>query len=330
MRVFIDANIYLQLFGPSGDEADYIGKLIKLIRAKKIFVVFPRITQYEVLRDMENIYDVKFKRSKKKKPESPGAIEEEGDELRKIYAKHTASYEEAVAKDVSQLETKYRVVKKNVIDKIFKDLRPLTEDYPETDELVRRAHLRRLKGYPPGKGPHMGDELAWEILLEHCVDDDLTIIAKDLDWVDKISEKLEFHSLLREEWEGKTKKKIRLLNILGEFIKEFPEGKNITSENIEVEEQRIPQYYGGTSPYGITGLTGPTGPSGVTGLPDPYIIGSYRGDTGYGSVSLSHPVSRVVPWAWCYSCNNYFSNISLDRLCPTCGLPTLQATMFPG
>lgn len=68
MRVFIDTNIYSKLFTPAGDQSDYIGKLVKLINDKRIAIVFPKITQSELLRNIGDTNEIisEYKRNLEK------------------------------------------------------------------------------------------------------------------------------------------------------------------------------------------------------------------------------------------------------------------------
>ncbi|MFZ2024802.1 MAG: PIN domain-containing protein [Microgenomates group bacterium] len=330
MRVYIDANIYLQLFGPAGDKADYIGKIIKLIKAGDVVVIFPKITQNEVFRNIGSIYDQKLQKTKVKKSELQDVDEDDNDDIRRIKNKHIQICQESVTKDLAIFREEYQKTKQSVFNSIFKDLRFQTDDFPETDELVSKANFRHIKGYPPGKGPHIGDELAWEILLTNCLDDDLTIIATDPDWRDKTSEKLILNMFLREEWEQKTKKKIILQNSLGEFISQYPKVGKIKKEDIEAEERMntIP-FYRETMLYGLTGTTGPTGPTGIagtemmTGATGPtgfYQIGTIKGDTGISGTSVNLGTLRPVR---CLNCNRSYYDMPSGGVCPECGLPTL-------
>lgn len=324
MKVFIDTNTYLQLFTPSGDQADYIGKLIKLVDDKKISIIFPKIIQNELLRNIGDASDVisKYKtnldNSKAKEPKLHASFDEEArGKINKAYS--------LWSEGINELHENYQKLVDDLKKRIFEEYKQKTIDFPETETLVQRAYFRKLKGYPPGKGHHLGDQLSWEILLENCADEDLTIVSDDSDWIDKTNKtELNLNQILEEEWAKKGSKKVKIFDSLGKFIKQYPEGEKITEEDINKEKQKPffngypyflnPQSVG--TPSLVSGpsigtylATGPAGPSILSGSPA-FLPKSTQGYVDSGS---------VVKTMECPECREIIMYTNIDNPCPNCG-----------
>jgi rRNA-processing protein FCF1 len=106
-----------------------------------------------------------------------------------------------------------------------------------TDQAIDRAHRRKLLGNPPCSPDKysVGDEVIWELLLEH-MKDDLIVVTKDHTYRDNLS-------LLREEYQQRTGK--TLLLVTEEFSEALKAiGQVPTKELIEAEkkEQELPPF----------------------------------------------------------------------------------------
>jgi hypothetical protein len=314
MKVFIDTNIYLKLFTPAGDQADYIGKLIALVKDRKnnVDIVFPKIIQNELSRHISDANE--YKKNLETATVAKPALKDEFDKLQ--IEKIQKAYD-SWRESIDELNKNYEESIKKVAERIFGEFRKNTIDFPEDEEFVKRAYFRKLKGYPPGKSNHIGDQLTWEILLANCNDDDVTIISVDSDWTNKTDHsKIELNKFLQEEWTGKSKKQIALFDSLGEFIKKFPEGSKITTQDIEKEKRPDLEYpwypvqSAGpiSSPASYTPFAGPTGPSGPRDV--------------YGTSTASGVSGSIYSSVMCLQCGNIYVpalSIYTRSICPFCG-----------
>lgn len=64
----------------------------------------------------------------------------------------------------------------------------------------------------------------------------MTVITRDSDFVEKRKGEEQLKTFLQKEWEGKTKKKIKLYVSLGEFINSFEKKKTVTDAIIKKEK----------------------------------------------------------------------------------------------
>ncbi len=313
MKVFIDANNYLSLYKPPGDGSNYLKTLLRLKKEGTISLVFLKVTQHEVRRNIgsrKDQYHKSFEKMKANQPKLDDSVSKTVKEkIDKLYSEWIAVLE--------QEKKDYSATVDKINGEIFTTYKSQTTDYPEDVDLVRAAYYRKLKGYPPGKGPHLGDWLSWEILLKNCVDDDLVIISQDNDWRDDLNlEKSLIHPFLNEEWKQKTGKTLSLYKYIGDFLRKFPEGKDISSSDIENEKTfaRSPlpiypalAYEPASTPWIL--CTTPT-----------YVIGGI----GTSGPSVSHVASdNLNMWPgqanWCSVCNYYLGVVSFGRFCPNCG-----------
>jgi len=127
---------------------------------------------------------------------------------------------------------------------------------------LKKAYYRKIKGDPPGKKDHVGDELVWEMLLQYCKDkdNDLSIVTQDLRWQEMMpdSEDKALSIILEEEWGNSSRGKISLFSTVGEFINEFTGKRKVSREEIALEKQSgIPLVYRGDDKKRATIFTPP-------------------------------------------------------------------------
>src|SRR5216684_2013215 len=193
MKVFIDTNVYINFIRTSGEKLKSLDEIGKLIKSGEISLVFPRITLDELIRNIPGEALAYQKNIEQQLPKQPAfAVSINKKRREKIDKIHKEYLEE-----LKLLKQHYLKSVKIVEKKIIEDLWQLATKLEDTPGLIERAHARKIKGNPPGKGQHIGDELEWELLLENCSDDDLTIITFDGDWFNLLgSKKTEIHPLL--------------------------------------------------------------------------------------------------------------------------------------
>ena len=235
MKVFIDTVIYKRLFEGNSPSEEYFNKLENLVKNKKFSLIFPKITRNEVHRALRKLLKVKEKEQKFTFPPKHYF----DSKARENFSKIEEEYEKEWKSEYEKMIKRNLNIKKKMAKKLFNSFHKLTLDYPETKELWRLARERKIKRYPPGKtSDPLGDELAWEIILKHCVDDDLIIVSGDSDWQDLTDPKSsKINPLLLEEWKNKkTGKKLELLKDLGDLIAKFT--KDYKKPEKEVEKEK--------------------------------------------------------------------------------------------
>lgn len=284
--LFIDANIYLHFIRPSNENIKSLDELEKLVNDKQILLIFPKITKNEFLRNISFIALNHQKIIDERVPPTPNLKEPE---ILEVYKTHIES--------LKRLSSLYLQSVKSLRQRIIK-LQKLGEELNETEGVLRKAYYRKIKGDPPGKKDHIGDELVWEMLIQYCKDKDydLSIVTQDLRWGEIMSDSEDktLSLILKEEWESATKGKISIFKTIGDFINDFTGKKKIPKEDIELEKQGgIPLVYRGDVDKGITFFT-PTNLGVVSPISTP-------------SVSQWQPVTVFggTETVQCYSCGRW-------------------------
>lgn len=287
MRLFIDTNIYLSFIECSEEKFGSLGRLLELMKQKKFSLIFPSITQEELLRNVDKVWlgyiETLSQIYPLKKPKLAVSIEDD-----------------RIIKEIESLYKKWKQVllklKKNYLNSVKKWRKEIDAiaknalSIDENDEIIDKAIKRRWKGSPPsGKGP-IGDEIEWEILINLCIDDDLVVITNDPDWKSSVKSDNDFHPVLINEWKKKSKKKITLYTSIGEFIgaltREKVERKQIEKEKYVTE--KVDRYVRQADfSLGTTTSTATMSPSASASYSGPTIT-TYTTTT---STSPSYPVN---------------------------------------
>lgn len=308
MKVFIDANIYLDLVSNTSEQK--IEYIENLLRDKQIKLVFPRITEEEILRRLPEVAKLFWEDHIEKKAPASSLLKlpvaRLDPELKEIEEKR-----KAYMNKLGVLYKKYIQViddfKKRVIS-----LRLQAFLTPETSDEVKASWERQLRGNPPG-GNKIGDNLVWELLLKYCSDEELAIISNDPDWYDSFRSKKKknfLNPLLEDEW-SKNGKRITLYRSLGEFINKFTGRKTVSEE--EIKKERF-----------STGLL-----SAMASLPGPTLSGvSSNYVANLGTVSASASATGPVGFSdllgtaakFQLKCNNCLFDLQFrPSYCPKCG-----------
>lgn len=197
-KIFMDTNIFLGLYESSKDTIE-IFKDIEKLQSK---LVFSRQVYDEFLRNRDQIL-----RRLINGLETVNKVEMHSTSL----IQSSTEY-----KQLKEIKTDFNKVNQSLIQKIkemsvdnSKDpiFSQFTQLYNSTsvmriersDTLIHRAFLRKLAGNPPisSKKDTIGDEIIWESLLEHVVDD-LILISRD-------STYKEYSTFLIDEYRNRTK-----------------------------------------------------------------------------------------------------------------------------
>lgn len=139
MRVFIDAMIYIKYFSAALVQSKILQKIDQLIDEGEITLVFPEITYDEVYRNsIEEISDYKKKISSASliKNLPPSVLDS------KTYSDAQGLIEQLNEKIV-QLRKEYQDTMDKLME-IVESIKRKAEKLPEPEELIEKAHRRRL------------------------------------------------------------------------------------------------------------------------------------------------------------------------------------------
>jgi len=197
--LFIDANIYLRFYSYTEDTFDELEKLTALVETDKILVHLPEQIKSEVSRHREAEISRALKRFEQcaLKVEIPN------------FARHfpESANLQAQLKTVSEAKSKLteKINKEVMTDSLRADdligkLGLLAKTSSMSNDQLERAKLRCALGDPPGKRETLGDQIAWEILLDTVPEkSDLHIVTNDGDYYSKLNSD-EPHACLKSEW----------------------------------------------------------------------------------------------------------------------------------
>lgn len=217
MLVFIDANIFVSLLSRPDLLNSLLDAVIEKIKQDKIRNLLPLTTQSEIIRNITEASNRKLKSLEFK----PLSFNREESELKSKISKVNQEIEDHLNIKRKELNA----TKKRILDKIVKKIAPLSISPKETISLMNLAYCRKGKNFPPGKpGDKIGDQLAWEIILQDFQKEDTIIISQDPDWhnYNSTEKRPKLKYLLEEEWRQKSKRKIKIYYSISSFLdKEF-------------------------------------------------------------------------------------------------------------
>ena len=230
MKVFVDANIYLSFLRLSEEKLSTLEEFVKLVKKGKIKLVFPTITQDEVLRNIPSVARdyVKTTLTPEIKKSPPSLAVNIRGEYSKLSDLHTKYIDE-----LKVLRDRYLDRIKKIQSEIIEPLITKAETFSASEDVIQKAIYRKHCGNPPGKKDRIGDELVWELLLTNSKKHTFAVISADSDWKDVLAiKKTELHPFLQREW-AKTGPKgdIDFFGTLGSFMKK--------QDLIDVQETQI-------------------------------------------------------------------------------------------
>lgn len=231
LHVFIDTNILLRFYAYSDDALAEVEKLSALVEAKKINLLITEQIVDEHARNRDSILADSMKRLEQMP--TAAQLPRFAEHYAAAKAILTAMSEAKSAKTDLVEEIRKEMAEGRLrADKVILDMFAATKPLQRTQEIIRRAKLRRELGNPPGKPDSLGDQINWEILLEEVpAGAELHVISKDGDFrTGAVPGRASF--FLRGEWNHKKKATLHLYNGLAEFTKQhFP--------NIEVPSDAL-------------------------------------------------------------------------------------------
>lgn len=225
LHVFIDTNVLLRFYSYADDTLAEVEKLSALVKTKQIRLYVT-----------EQVVDERARNRDKELAESIKRIEQLGASVQMPrFAEHhpAAMAFSNFMKEAKSAKTELLAAIRAEMegeglraDRVIQALFDASDILQRTPEIIRRAMLRRQLGNPPGKRETLGDQINWEILLEHSPEGaDLHIVSRDGDFRGGVIDGVA-NFFLRGEWNYKKKARLHLYSGLGEFTKvHFPEIK---------------------------------------------------------------------------------------------------------
>lgn len=225
IKIFIDTNILLALYGVGSDDLNQFKQLLDMME-DSIEVVLPDQVKNEFYRNRDTVLDHIISKLEKFPNSYPTILRENTDfkDIQKDIKELKGKYDGIIkaTKEASAAETL-------AADITIKEIFNKSTWFKTTAIITERAKTRMDIGNPPGKGKSYGDAINWEVLLENISDgNDLFFITGDKDYLSKLdSEK--FSSYLLTEWRNKKNSEIKYFKSLNALL---------NSTDLQVELQK--------------------------------------------------------------------------------------------
>lgn len=227
INLFIDSNIWLDLYHYSSDDLDEFSKLSDM-RNVDINILLTEQIKNEVFRNRDNkIYDA-YKKFKIIGIQFPNLCKGY-DEYKKLYHlnKEFIKLHKELCKKIEIDISKQKLHADIVINNFFSD----SNIIPLEENIIQKAKNRFDIGNPPGKDKSYGDMINWLLLLEKVPKkEDLFFISSDSDFSSPIDNKL-FNTYLLNEWKLLKESNLFFYSSLSSFFKEHIKDIQLKSEN---------------------------------------------------------------------------------------------------
>jgi len=223
-HIFIDTNIYLNLYDYSKDDIKRLQALVDLQKSSKLSLYINTQTRNEFYRNREKkikqtLGSPQFNLPNFTIPRLASQYSQEVNQLQQLFNDFKKDYEALRDKIINDAKG-YKLQADSLVGALF--CQPVTL----SDEVYTNAQKRFARGDPPGKQGSLGDALHWEHLLKAIPDgENLIFITNDGDWI-SFFDSSKMSQFLLMEWEKRKKSTITLYKNLSSFFKkEFPEIK---------------------------------------------------------------------------------------------------------
>lgn len=226
LNLFLDSNIWLDLFHFSSNDLEEFSKLKNKIN-KEIKLFIPNQVIYEIRRNRDSKISDAYKKFQNINIEIPNLCKgyDEYITFKTIYSNLKQLHKDLVNRVSNDI-----VSKKLPADKLINELVNQATKIIETQEIITNAELRCKRGNPPGKNNSLGDAINWETLLKKVPNSqDLYFISGDKDYKNQFSDV--FNTFLNYEWENTKKSKIYFYTSLEKFF-------NLHQVDIELKTEK--------------------------------------------------------------------------------------------
>jgi len=227
LNVFIDSNIWLDLYHFSSNDIEEFSKL-KDILNKEIILYMPVQVIYEIQRNRDSKINDAIKKFRDYKIQVPNLCKgySEYATFNSLYVNTIKTYRNLlnrVEEDVAKRQLP--------VDKLTNEIYHLCLKIEDSNDIINKAEIRFKRGNPPGKNNSLGDAINWETLLINVPQkEDLFFISGDKDYQNPINDK-EFNQFLSNEWKKKKESEIFYYSSLVAFLSDHKKDINLHSEN---------------------------------------------------------------------------------------------------
>lgn len=258
MKVFIDANIYLNFYTGLYTNISPLEELLNLVNEGKVELLATEQILNEVNRKKEKLslstisklqkYETELKKSLPDKKK----VLPRWESIRKINEKYNQDISAEI--EVIRGEVNKSISPGGEVDKLLEALFEKATVYNISPSVLQQAKLRYDLGNPPKKNDNsLGDAINWELLLSNSKqEDNIVLVCNDGDFkTEKHDGSIGLMGFLEKEWQIKIGSDIRLFSKITEFLLSLPVNAKVNKEEItsaKKEEDLVSQY---TSGYDI-------------------------------------------------------------------------------
>lgn len=233
IKIFIDTNILLALYGVGTDDLKQFEQLLGMME-DSIEVVLPEQVKNEFYRNRDTVLN-RIISNLEKFPNSYPTILRENKDFK------------AIQQDIKNLKAKYDGIIKSTkeaaasetlaADLTIKEIFKKSTWLKTTESITEKAKSRMDIGNPPGKGQSYGDAINWETLLENLSEKiDLFFITGDKDYSSELDSG-KFSSYLLTEWKNKKNSEIKYFRSLNALLN----SKDLQTELQNNENKSAPE-----------------------------------------------------------------------------------------
>jgi hypothetical protein len=225
INLFLDSNIWLDLYHFSANDLEEFSKLKDTIN-KKVILYMPNQVISEINRNRDNKISDAYKKFHDFKIEIPNFCKGYCE-----YTSYMAIYNNLIKihKELVKKVTEDISIRNLPADKIIYEIFLLANKIADTPDVIEKAEFRHKRGNPPGKNNSLGDAIIWETLLKEVPNNqDLFFVSGDKDYKNQFNN--EFNSFLKFEWESMKNAKIFFYSSLVSFFNEHQKDINLLTE----------------------------------------------------------------------------------------------------
>lgn len=237
MNVFVDPSVFIHDYLQGyGGRLKVLKAFENLLAKGKFKLIFPTVSRDELYKGIpaDHIRYSKNEFAKLSIPAVPAGVEQ--GENYKAAKKLLDQYSGKIEEVRKEAEVAVDDLMKNHIEKLIGKAENIIED----QQIIFSAQARKMKQNPPGKSSDsLGDQIVWELLLQKCNDDDLSIVTLDEDWTHEKWNKGRLHPLLTKEWKERSGKSIQLFFSMASFVESI-DPNAVTKDDVKSEESSIP------------------------------------------------------------------------------------------
>lgn len=242
INLFLDSNIWLDLYYYSNDDVEQFNKLYDMLD-KDVKLFIPQQVVDEVNRNRENKIKDALKTFKDICFKFPNLCKGYGAyQTLQIVYKNFKQIHGEVSRQIEKDINDENLIADQSIKKFFSHVEIISVD----SSIVDKAVLRYKLGNPPGKENSYGDAVNWITLLEKVPSgEDLFFVSSDKDYRSTLNDH-KLNNFLAHEWENTKKSQLFFYTSLTSFLNEHIKDirlKTETEKSNLIEQLRNSGYF---------------------------------------------------------------------------------------